>query len=791
MNIDIFSILFRFSPELDKKIDTFSFTFSYLITLLVILVVFIFLLSVLVSRKRFRKTLYNNKVLLFSFIIIFLAGFVIYFKGFYYDAMAKNPATVFLRSFTASLEMFLGKSSIIGINPHLKEVNGVYMFWFILVHTLALLLISLVVLKLIGFRLVNNLRVLWYTIIKKRIEYVYVFFGLNDTTTLLAQDLYKKSQKKSMFIFIESEKGLLDENEEKISVTKIFSGTSNKRTKTDYISDWNALILRQHGEFKMDSSKDGIFGKLGLKNLDRIIKRNRLKQFKLFLLSYEKEEDNISKTWEIVNAVYTYNTDNKKYNQKNEFPKIDVYCHAQKENQDTVFEYDSKVLEYPERLEIHVIDSAYLTVQELKKDIKSQPVSFVKINKEKGTVESEFNALVIGFNRTGKEAFNFLYEFSAFCSNNEGDKSPVNIYVVDTKMNEILPELYQKMPGLDPKRPKLEGEEENNTHLEFLNCSAFSQEFWDLMNRKQDGKTKEEDDETKEKDGKTLLEKLNYVVVAMGDDKLSLDFLPTFLNNMFSKRKGNLSYFRLFVRNYKKETYNELNALANHYNNIYSKKYETIKDNVHIFGTDEKIFTEDSIVSDKILTRAKIFYQQYEKSKESPEEMWQKRRKKEKTKYNSTIEVERRLLSVESQDIANVMHIATKMKLMSISSDDLERLEEYQMASLDRKDSEIKDKDDKEVIDYLVTYPNATKEQSLLLNNIAKCEHLRWNALSTLLGYTYSGTNDKSYVNKTHDCLVSNRTLHSILEKKETYKYDCNTIDLSLRLYKDNLDLSE
>ena len=77
-----------------------------------------------------------------------------------------------------------------------------------------------------------------------------------------------------------------------------------------------------------------------------------------------------------------------------------------------------------------------------------------------------------------------------------------------------------------------------------------------------------------------------------------------------------------------------------------------------------------------------------------------------------------------------------------------------------------------------------TGEYSTLFENLAKCEHMRWDASNRLLGYrTFEEAkgNDKHYLQKKHACMVPYEKLLANEVLRDTIKYDYNTILVSIK----------
>ena len=124
---------------------------------------------------------------------------------------------------------------------------------------------------------------------------------------------------------------------------------------------------------------------------------------------------------------------------------VHIYCHTLKSPKTHWMEsYDIQHLD--NHIKIHVVDSSFLAVQTMKSDVMHHPVQFVDIDSQTATVTSPFNSLIVGFGETGKEYFEFLYEFGAFV-NKEGKKSDFHCTVIDSRMSEIKGDLFAAAPG--------------------------------------------------------------------------------------------------------------------------------------------------------------------------------------------------------------------------------------------------------------------------------------------------------------------------------------------------------
>lgn len=160
--------------------------------------------------------------------------------------------------------------------------------------------------------------------------------------------------------------------------------------------------------------------------------------------------------------------------------------------------------------------------------------------------------------------------------------------------------------------------------------------------------------------------------------------------------------------------------------------------------------------------------------------------------------------------MANAWHIQTKLHLVGaccyckdtdykcIAKVRRERLLEcidFVMQQLMTRMKEARERQEKfkkshefilaKIAEYEKEYNVPTGEYSTLFENLARCEHMRWDASNRLLGYrtfVKAKGNDKHYLQKTHACMVPYEKLLTNEELRDTIKYDYNTILVSINM---------
>lgn len=392
---------------------------------------------------------------------------------------------------------------------------------------------------------------------------------------------------------------------------------------------------------------------------------------------------------------------------------------------------------------LYLIDSSYLSIRELKQIPLAHPVNFVNIQKG-GIVADPFNSLVIGFGETGKEAMSFLYEFSAFLGTDDL-RSPYKLIAIDSNMDQIKGGYYAQRPAL-----------ESNGNLELHKAYVNSGTYWDIVT-------------------KIISRGLNYVIISLGNDELNIktalelyEYVMRYAINVDGKFSYNHGKFVIYVK-----------VLDNRYEYLRDEVYDA--NVIRFYGKEELIFTKDNVFNEKHEEKAQIFEKAYIEAKSQ----------NDKNKTKTEIEILRKTERSVSQNLSNSYHGATKIKLLTAGIPE-ESHEAFlkRLSSMKRVPEDIKD--------FEGTYwyeENKVRQddETLLMTNIAKCEHLRWNAAIEMLGYEKNEDDCFScceFVMK-HNCLTTWDGLHqiwlkSLLENKtdkEYKRYDYDTVEKSIQLY--------
>ena len=144
--------VFDFAPS---KFGEWLTTYNYTVIILFAMLAFFVAL-----RRSVRKHIINH--LMAYAIGVFFSGVFLYWLGFKYEGTDNNYLALFLRSITASMEMFVSESELIEVQEACKE-DIVYMLLFAVTHFLAICVSAAFIIHILGTRLKSyvSMRLPW------------------------------------------------------------------------------------------------------------------------------------------------------------------------------------------------------------------------------------------------------------------------------------------------------------------------------------------------------------------------------------------------------------------------------------------------------------------------------------------------------------------------------------------------------------------------------------------------------------------------------------------------------
>ena len=691
--------------------DVLSFGGYLMMFFLVMLLISIGLIAV----GRFKKFFdWMSRHLLGTALFLWLLGVVVYVVGFYHDQL--NGLAIVPRAVISSFKMFAVSNDLARVHEVLRK-DALYMTVFSVVHFVAAYVTFLFVFKMVGYKIKSSLNILTYKWFRAKGRNAHVFWGVNEAALLLAEDI-RRNNRKDTIVFIDVDEEREDSSSKKATLSYITNSITIKNCEIVRLDAMDALVDHCfNGPASLMNHAD-IFGALRLNNIGEIVHKSVRTSFYFFS---DNEEQNVQAALNLqrdarLNTLTT---------------KPVIYVHARKSANNEVVDHYLQYDATTPRMEIKVIDSAYLSIDLLKQDTWALPVNSVEFNPTTGVVSSPFTAMIVGLGGTGLEAFKFLYEYSAFVDR-EGKKTPFKCYAIDRKMDKMTGLIRSKMPAI------------TNEELELIQAEVDSEKFWDKINM--------------------VINELNYMVIALNDDTVGLSLVVNLFKYALVHRRQDLPTLKIMVRCYESGTEWRMGEVVRNLNrSIDSNRIE-----IRLFGVDRDLYKCDMILSENILRQAKEFNRVYERSELSADEQWTKNFGEEEMKrlveekgmshYHAIYDINRRV----RQNVANELHRETKLILMGLDDGHASTQLEHYCACVDtRKEGSV-------------VYSGTAAENVLLLN-LARVEHERWIASHKLMGYTYHPEND--HVKKLHKCLCPWEDLD-----ERTQSYDCNVVDTTIRL---------
>lgn len=724
--------------------------------------------------------------------LVFGLGTVLYIMGFNGAGTANNPLALLLRSMMASVEMFVSKSDLIEVEREVKE-NPYYMMAFSIVHFLATCISAAFILHILGVRAKSYLRMQgwWPSNWRKRGDLdLYVFFDLSPESVTLARSIHAEARKPHRIVFVRTP--IEESHHERFSFSHLLNLANSQNGMTEDIISMDALLAYSRTRVSIhdqDSTLNAWAKETGLTALCRFISKRARNRF-FFALSPD-EENNVN-TAITLRKLFPPGDRGEQENQDNDSGKIayqhnaEVYCRAKQ----------SSITEFLSNERIKIVDSASLSIEEMRGKVLYQPVRYMKPDSNLGIATKPFKAMVIGFGDTGREAFKFLYEYSAMVCAQEV-RVPFECFIIDPKGEALSKELLSSCPGLAGDKACI--------HFRNGRIEDFISEV------------------------EVLIRELDYIVVCTNSGAENLSLGMRLLDLAYRHRDAD-RLLSVFTGLYEKAEYEKATDIARCYREDVTKGEQTCLFRFELipFGKREALFSYRSIVQEETIKEAQAFHYEYNKTRlyahkepraNSPEKEWEDR---VEACLANGLSGKAKLIQQEMQDIANARHMLTKMMLMGIirevpasvstckmpdgkvkvkevkpartetdsdRQDDICQVLTRLMQRIQEEVGKVEDKEQRGFDSFSIIQQVLSAEENRkykpLLQNIARCEHLRWVASNIMLGYTANEDkehNGKDYIRKTHACMVSCDELEKYQALKATVIYDYNTIWVGMRM---------
>lgn len=722
--------------------------------------------------RSFRKSRYKDETIQREFILklaargigfFFVAGNILY--SYVLIVIGKQLGLEYtnvelvVRSITCSLDVF-----ILDVDTNLLDrlddnpvIRGLIMVQSILALACTFtLILSLIYSRLKAYYLLHKC-----TKVTRERCHLYLFVGIDENSRYLASDI-KREDPEAILIYQDHANMGNDGSDNWSNMVSLFTHRQHSFETADESGAMIAVSSKKISDIesgKLEESQD-LLAAVGLEKIRDLInqlaeglKEGMDSRLHVFLLSDNEDENirgliNISCDSTILSLATIFGD------------KMKFYCHARYNGPNRVIED----LAIRKKLNVEIIDSSRLAVELLKTDKALQPVNVVRMISPASTlVARPLDSLVIGFGEVGRDIFRFLYEFGTFIGKDreEGRLTTLKplITAIDSKMDVLDGSFRAQMPNV---------EFNGSSNFQLLQLDYRSYRFYSEIL-------------TEER-----CARLNYIVIALGDDERNISLAISVFDRIRRFRKS-LDDLLILVQCVEQNNFEKMTKIACHYNEGRNDGWRNV---INLFGSPKKIYSYSTVIREELTLKGKQFMSNYGKMRGETSD-WDARHNKltgiagakEGEDIVPDIDKLRQLRRKESQDLRNALHAETKMELLRRALAGVASLEDFR--------KRLFTPDGRTTLEGIKTdihYPGLSDKENEIMYEMAVLEHARWNAAHEILGYLPNFEegicNEKT---QRHNCLVEWDELDEASDKADwqpcDYKmYDYGVVETSIAL---------
>jgi len=544
--------------------------------------------------------------------ITLIGGGLVYFIGYQAEENHSIIGNLFQAIFSTCRLFILG-NDLVEISPEIKESYSFHL-WFSVFAASAVFTFASLVLHLFAkdFLVRRNIK-------KTKPKVNHFFFGMNQASFSLSKDLLKN--KNGLVVFV---KDVYEEDYHSFYPNIIENGAYVIKRE----SIWESIHLEKEEGIAHIYSKKKNHHKTADEDEKLFchlkVLEDKIKEAETHLYFLTEDED-----WNIITA-------HQLIQELQELPiKNMVRIHVSTNTESAFRQFFEWSRMDSNGIHISLHNHATIIAREL--IYNHNPIDSIDINTDKAIANSDFNALILGFGQIGNEILRKLIEHGQFVG------SEFHATVLDKCMSTLKGRFEYLYPGAV-----------SNYDLNFIQAEVGHSDFYTVIKNK--------------------INSLNYIVIALGDDKLNMQ---TAMDILKMDRKNNHN-FKILVQ------------ISN--NNYYKNLPEQNLNNIIIFGRDNEIYTEKVIVQGELEYKGRKIHEVYSRQ------------------FNLTKTFDDLDLFKQLSNISSAEHLNTKLKLVGLTEEKV-KLFPNKKAFLD----------------------SLTNTQKY---NLSYGEHLRWNAFHFSNGWS-------------------------------------------------------
>jgi hypothetical protein len=563
----------------------------------------------------------------------FVLGIVVYFIGYqvgnsHCECWAIVPN--FLEALFSATRLFILGNDLVEIKESFKEENVLFHAMFSLTAFLA------------AFIFVSFLAQVFFKnwIIKRKIRFKtstenHFFFGINQSTLSLSNDLLKGHNDRLVVFVNDICEGDNPHFYSKLSDDAFVVGRKSFLESISLEKEEGLFQLFAKKKAHNHISEDGdIFH-----NLDALLNQMRKAETHMYFMSDDED-------W---NVEYAKRASNEIANYSGEKPTIfhiATYNPISEKHITEWFKKKEKAKEGKNSTNIKESVHHYATLVSRQLIDDYHPVeSVIDDSIRPGTSTAvalnDFNVLILGFGQIGTNALRKLIEQGQFVG------STFRATVIDQYVNILRGRFEHLYPGVM-----------ENYNVQFIEAEVGHVDFYSEIRK--------------------VIDRLNYIVISLGNDDLNIQTAMEILEiNSVKKKKSVKILVKLDEDSHWKDTLDEF------------------KDQIFIFGQSDKVFSEKNILQRETQAQGRTVHEVY------------------RLLYNDTRTFDEITRHEQLSNISVAEHLYAKVRLLGYKS-----LEDFTAKFLNNENYKI----------------SLTDIQRL---NLAIGEHLRWNAFHFIHGWTF------------------------------------------------------
>lgn len=607
----------------------------------------------LLARLKQHVSTFRDFVLIPSTVIF---GFVIYYIGYITLPEPDSRAVVVVRAIHSTAEMVFMQSEIDGISERMRN-NNIYMVAYVVAHFLGILLAITAALSLFGRNLNAKIR-----LIVSHKKSCYILFGYSDEALLLCKDLLKNDPSRLV----------------------IFVGEKGEACDGELLDQ-----IESNGAYYIDNStaKNELGGKILFRHITN-------SESKILYISPD-EDKNISNALHLFTLIKGLSAEQRAKVEKN----TSVYLQIDSEDMTQIFEEARRQMGI--NIEYSIFNVPEIIATQLVRNYN--PMEYINIDSSRGVASENFEVMIIGFGRIGRNILRRTIEYGQFVG------STYRATVVDREINSKIGSFEANYPALV-----------ENYNIESHSGMVGSGSFFTTL--------------------KERAPMLKQIIISLCDDAQNAKSAIEVNKVLTSLGYNNIDIFIVTRRD---DNYHYLDD---------SDEFRAI----HCIGQSRDIFSEQIILNEELKVQAKSINNYYNASKPP-----------EKRKEWGMLE------NIKQQsNISAANNIPVKLKLLGLTAEHLRAMS-------------------------LEQYKKLLRENTIKYENLARTEHLRWNATYFSRGWQRwdlkalpDHATNQNHPLKLHACLVEWGELDAVGDHfgGEPYKqYDFDNIDGLWELANNNL----